>query len=376
MRPILFYSLLISLLFSCGEETDTIATPLRPVTYVKIGTSSGAADQTYSGIAQSSKTAALSFKVSGTLLQLPVEVGQRVQRGALIARIDPTDYRVQYEQSVAGLRSAETQIANAEAQLVSARSTFIRTEKLYENNSVSLSEYERARSSYESAQAQYNAAKASAAASEAQLQAASNQVQYATLNAPFTGVITEVMADENELVPSGNPVAVLSADDQLEVSVGVPEAIITRIKKGMDVSVTFSVLGDQVFPGKVSEVSFSTRQGGATYPVIIKLTQQSDVIRPGMAADASFRLDQRAITNGRPVVPAAAIGEDSKGRFVFVLTQQDSAYVAQRASVGLGALVSNGYVIESGLESGQLIATAGLKTLLDGMRVRLLETKD
>ncbi len=374
----LYFLFFVSWLFlsGCSQPAEPAPPKLRPVTYVQISTSGGASTQSFSGIAQSSRTAALSFKVSGTLQQLPVEVGQQVRQGALIARIDPTDYSVQYEQAVAQLRSSETQIEQAEAQLIAARSAYQRTEKLYENNSVSLSEYEQARANYESAQSQYNAAQAAVAASKAQVRASSNQVDYATLRAPFAGVITDVMADENELVGSGNPVAVLSADDDLEVQVGVPEALIARIKKGMKVNVTFSVIRNQVFEGEVSEVSFSTQQGGATYPVTIRLVEPSEAIRPGMASEVAFRFDEAQLTNGRPVIPPAAIGEDTGGRFVFLLRPEDSIYVASRQAIQLGPLVENGYVVEEGLEAGQLIATAGLKSLLDGMRVRLIDQND
>ena len=87
-----------------------------------------------------------------------------------------------------------------------SKATYQRIEKLYENNSVSISEFEQAKSAYELAQASYQASLAQANASGKQVESAQNQVNYSSLMAPFPGVITMVNVEENELVGSGSPI--------------------------------------------------------------------------------------------------------------------------------------------------------------------------
>ena len=117
-------------LVSCAEEktVETVET-IRPVRYGKIIKSGETGNRTFSGAAQSSKQANLSFKVAGTVSQLHCKVGDRVPRGHTIALLDATDYSVQLEQAVAQSKSAETQIKSAETQLITTKSTYERVEK-------------------------------------------------------------------------------------------------------------------------------------------------------------------------------------------------------------------------------------------------------
>ena len=115
--------------------------------------------------------------------------------------------------------------------MVTTKSAYQRVEKLYENNSVPLSEYEQAKASYEAAQSQQAAALAQVTAAQKQVEAAKNQVSYARLTAPFSGIITNVMAEENELVGSGNPIATLSAERDPEVLSVCPKPLLRKSKR-------------------------------------------------------------------------------------------------------------------------------------------------
>ena len=112
-----------------------------------------------------------------------------------LARLDPADFRIEYDQAVVQQKNAGVQLRNAVAQLAVARSSYERTERLYENNSVALSDYERARSAYETARAQVEAARAQVTAAENRVLAVSNQLSYTRLTAPFAGIISAVTAE-------------------------------------------------------------------------------------------------------------------------------------------------------------------------------------
>ena len=370
---VLLYASLVLLVAGCGSgETVEQSVSIRPVRFGKVQQSGTLENQTFSGTAKASKEANLSFKVNGTISKLNVKIGDKIRKGYPIASLDAIDYSVQYDQAVAQLKSSETQIKIAESQLSASRSNYERIEKLYENNSVPISEYEQAKSSYETAQSQYDAAIAQVTASQKQVQSSSNQVSYARLTAPFTGVVTQVMAEENEFIPAGNPIALLSGESDLEVTVGVPEIFISRIRRGEKVQIRFSVLPGQVLEGNVSEVGFSSTNT-STYPITVTITECPPEIRPGMAAAVSFSFGSSDSEKQFLVAPVKAIGEGPQGNFVFKLLPEGENYKAVKQQVEVGELLTGGFEIKTGLAAGDLVATAGLKSLLDGMIVKLSE---
>ena len=371
--PILFSILLF---YSCGgnDEATVVKEVIRPVKYAKISSGTISGSHSFNGIAQAEKESNLSFKVSGNIRSLNVKVGDKVRKGQLLATLDASDLSIQADQANASLKGAEAQMKAAETSMKIAKSTYERIERLYESNSVSVAEFDQAKSQYESAKSQYDASKTQVTSAGKQTQAASNQVSYTRLNAPFSGIINQQMIELNELCAAGSPVFKLSSDGNSEVNVGIPENYIGKIKKGQKVQVQFSVLGDNTFNGNVTEISYAT-QGGTTYPAIVKLSNTNENIRPGMAATVRFDFGSGGdATKEKIFAPMSAVGENQNGNFVFVLQKSsDNVYTVQRKSVEVGGMDESGFVIDKGLKSGDLIATAGLSSLLDGMKVKLME---
>ncbi|MEO0339233.1 MAG: efflux RND transporter periplasmic adaptor subunit, partial [Bacteroidota bacterium] len=303
----------IFILTACGGGGEEVAQQAvyRPVKYAKVTNSSAHTVRSFTGIAQSEKEAKLSFRVAGTVRSLNVKLGDRVRQGQVIATIDPSDYSIQADQAVASQKGAEANLKSSENQLIIARSNYQRIEKLYENNSVPLSEFEQAKSNFETAQSQYEAAQTQVTSAEKQSQSARNQVKYTQLVAPFSGIISMVMIEANEIVGSGSPIATLSAITKPEVNVGIPENLIAQIKKGQKVNIRFSVLPNASYQGTVQEVSYAAGNS-PTYPVIIGIDNPNETIRPGMAATVSFDLDG-GNTPDALVCPVKAVGSDEKG---------------------------------------------------------------
>ena len=388
MKQYIFFALSVLLLVACGKEKETVKKSLRPVKYQKITLATGLEEHTFSGVAKAENEVNLSFKVGGSLSSVNVKLGDKVRKGQVIATIDPIDYNIQIEQAAAqkkgaeaNVKSTEASLKNAEGQLLNANSTYKRIEKLYENNSVALSEYEQAKAGLAAAQAQYDAAKSQydaaatqVTASAKQVEAATNQVNYTKLIAPINGIITQLDAEKNEVVGSGRAIAVISSEGHPKVEVGVPEVMINKVKKGQLVNINFSSDVGQKFTGKIEQVAFASGSS-PTYPVIVGINKSSVQIRPGMAANVSFIFNKKGEnTNPKMLAPVAAVGEDTEGNFVFVLTKKaNNTYRVEKRTVKIGQLLPDGFEVMNGLKTDELVAIAGLKTLMDGMEVKLLK---
>ncbi len=365
---------LLTLLGCSSKKESQEEEAIRPVKYGVITSSQGKSVFSFSGVAQSDRQAELSFRVAGTVRSMRVRLGDRVLRGQVIATLDPTDYDIQAQQASASQKGTEANLQSAETQLIIARSNYQRIEKLFENNNVPLSEFEQAKSQLESAASQYEAAKTQVSSAAYQTQAARNQVNYTRLQAPFNGIVTDLLVEENELVGSGKAVAVLNSEEGQEVNVGIPENFISKVRKGQKVQVLFSVLGDTTFRGTVREVSFAAGSS-PTYPAIIGIDDPSAEIRPGMAARATFSWsDAKDELPEHLVCPVSAVGEQGDANFVFVLTKNKAGnYAVEKRPITIGELLPTGFEVLSGVQKGELVATAGLRALLNGMQVTLLD---
>lgn len=355
----LFYIALMAIFVAGCANKESPEEAIRPVYFQKVDRSAGTEIRSFSGVAQPQNEAKLSFKVGGTIQQIAVQLGDTVKKGKQIARLDATDYRINYNKAVASLK-------NAEVQLIAARSAFIRIENLYAGNNASLNDYEKTKAQYESAEAMAQTA-------SEQVSAAQNQLDYTSLEAPYSGTVSAILAKENEMTGAGHPVVAFSSVQTFEVQMAVPENIIGRISQGMEVTVRFSTLPGKIFPGIITEVS-SGSPGSSAYAVIVQLNgKPSAQLFAGMTGTVNIPLenkDQQASIIIRP----DAVSHDQNGDFVFLAepTDEEGIYKASRQDVKLGELSPAGYEIDAGLNTGDVVITAGIRFLYEGREVKLL----
>ncbi len=374
MRLLALFFLVLSFI-SCEEKSTETVNEARPIKYATVESATGVETLAFSGVAQAPDETNLSFKVAGTLSSVNVKLGDSVQKGQLIAMIDPVDYNIQANQAISQKEGAVANAKAAETQLINAQATYDRVAKLYENNSVSLSEYQQAKAGLDAAQAQYDAAKTQINAAEQQVKAAGNQVNYTRLVSPMNGVITAVQVEANEMVNAGMLIAKVSSIGRPEVEVGVPEVVINKLKTGQKATIKFPSLPGQSFDAEVVEIAFASGKS-TTYPVTLNIMNPEKEIRPGMAAEVNFVVGvSEEKTKNRIVAPLKAIASGTDGKYVFRLVpdKDDGVYVVEKASVELGAIIKDGYTIKKGLNEGDLVAVAGLRSLYDGRKVKLLK---
>jgi multidrug efflux system membrane fusion protein len=293
---------------------------------------------------------------------LNIKLGQTVSKGDLLAKLDNVQARLSYENSISSKNSSESKMNTTKLNLN-------RIKALYEKGGSSLSDLEAAKDAARNAQQNYNSALRNVDIQQ-------EKINYGYLYASTDGEISDVNVELNENISTGQVIATLNSGSHMNISLGLPESVINNIKLNMPVQVTFTSLNDKSFNGRVSEVSPSLDTNTATYPITIDIEDSSAEIKSGMAANVTFNFKDADANNDTVlVVPANAVGENSKGRFVFVLQQNGEAAIANKQTIQIGKLTSEGFEVISGLKSGQLIATAGLQTLLEGQEVSIKKIK-
>lgn len=355
---VVLLSALSSLLAGCSEEIKEEKQILRPVRYHVVKYAGVEQDRTFTGIASAGTQTNLSFRVGGSINAINVKVGDKVEKGTLIATLDDKDAKLQYE-------DAKAAVSSARVQLETAKSNLNRIRELYEDNNVSLSDYESAKNSY-------STSKSALESNLKRLDLQKRSLSYGDLYAPAGGIVARVPVEKNENVQAGTIIVELSSENDIEVTVGMPEAFISGIKTGSTVKVRFPSIQKESFDGAVTKVSY-VASSASTYPVTVNLLNPERMIRPGMSAEVSFSFAREG-KKERLIIPVSALGNDKSGNFVFIVKKGSEKGVAtvHKVNVDPGKLTKSGFEILSGLSEGELVVMSGITKITDGMRVRFI----
>lgn len=347
---------------SCSGEKLQSEPVLRPVRAVQVFSTGSQRVRTFSGVAQAGVESKISFKVSGTIQKLNVEVGSAVRKGDLIAVLDPEDYTLQ-------VQDARASLAQAKAQLRNATADYERVRGLYENRNASKQDLDGARAQFESAAANVESV-------EKRLELSSNQLAYTRLRSPLDGSIASSEVEVNENVQAGQTICMITGDSDIEVEVAIPGILIAQIRESSAVIATFDALPGREFSGTVTEIGVAATEMATTFPVTVRLDKADDEARSGMAAEVAFQFGSVG-GRDRYIVPTVAVGEDREGRFVYAVQTSGEAGigVVARKPVTVGELTGEGLVVFDGISDGEFIVTAGVSKLSDGQRVRFNENE-
>lgn len=356
--PLALPILLTSLAAACSEQVEEAAPALRPVRYEQVSMGPLSLERSLAGVVRAGVESRLSFRVAGSLRAVDVKVGNSVRRGQVLARLDPTDFELQVEESKAARAQAQASLRQAEAD-------YDRVRSLYENNNSSKAELDAARANAESAQASVEAV-------TRQLDQSNQRLGYTTLRAPADGAIASVAVEANENVQAGQEICLLLSGGQPEVVIPVPAVMIGFVEEGQMVTVTIGALPGESFEAEVAEVGVAVTGAATTFPVTARILESSIMVRAGMAAEVTFKVESDL--GNRIFVPGVAVGEDRDGRYVYLLEASGSGeWTVRRQSVEIGATSATGIEIVRGLDADDLVVTAGVRRLTDGMRVAVLE---
>jgi len=327
--------------------------------------------------------AAVSAKIPGRLAMLNVSEGSRVEKGAIIARLDNADYAAAVGQAEAGLASAKATLIEAQSDRDQMQRDYVRVRDIHTQNPnlVSPQDVENADSRARQAEARFAAQSARVDAAAAAMRVAQANLENTYIRAPFSGTVLRKEAEVGEVVaPSvGGGLtrgAVVTMADlaTLEVEVDVNEAYIARIQGGQQARITLDAYPDTSFRGTVRQVVPTADRQRATVQVKVTIVDRDPRILTEMGAKVEFLTParptapgaQQAVERPRIMVPADAVRSDNGRDIVWIV--RDGRL--QKRDVDAGPVSANFREIRSGLSGGEQLLVGGVENPRDGQRVR------
>ena len=355
LPPVALLSTSLLLLLGACSKSAPPPEPVRAVKTVVIAPATAGSNYEYAAEIRARVESRLGFRVGGKMIERPVNVGDTVKAGQVLARLDPRDLRL-------GEDVARAAVASAAVNLQQAEADFKRYRDLRDQGFISGAELERRETTLKVAQAQL-------AQARAQSGVQGNQTAYAALTADAGGVITGVDVEPGMVVAAGAPVLRLAHDGPRDVVFSVPEDKVALVQavaaRQASVQVRlWSGNGGDV-PATIREISAAADPATRTFLVKADLGSTA-APRLGQTATVAIASPRLA---GVARVPLSALKEHQGGSSVWIVDPASMTAVARPVQVG-GA-EGNEAVVLAGLSPGDRVVTAGVHVLSAGQKVRL-----
>lgn len=344
-------ALIAATVASCDKPAPT-ASPVRPVRATTVEPSTEGETISLTGQVRAKDQVNLAFRLDGRMIERPVNVGDVLTAGQVVARLDP-----QNQQNA--LTSAQANLTSAEAALTQAGLTFTRQQDLIKGGWTTRAKFDEAQQAFLSAQAQVDSA-------QAQVRIAQDQLSYTVLSADAPGAVTAVGAEPGEVVHAGQMVVQLAQEGGRDAVFDVPEELIRTGPRDPLVELALSNDPQVKATGRVREVSPQADSATRTFRVKVGIINPPEAMQLGSTLTGRIKL---APPPGAQV-PASALTE-TNGRPAVWVVDPHSQTVSLR-NVDVLRYDPASVVVSQGLESGEVVVTAGVQTLHPGQKVRLL----
>lgn len=305
---------------------------------------------------------------SGRVVATPVDVGQFVQKGAVLVRLQGVDAGLRLDEARAAVTRAEASVKLAESQNELAQTTAQRYASLLATGDVSRTVADQARTGAETSLQNVNTARATLAQARAQLALAEKAVADVVVAAPFSGFISERKVSLGEYVQPSTAVATLLKIDPLRLQLTMPGVQAGQVAIGQRVTATVDAYPGKTFEGRVTAVNPQISAESRSFAVEARVPNPDAVLKPGMFAVATI---DRGQTRRALLVPQRAVVEDvnTNSYRVFAVDKDNRARirVVQLAARQQGDSIR----IVSGLQEGERVALTNLAELYDGAEVTI-----
>lgn len=336
------------LLGSCSQKEQEVKEIIRPVKLVK-AEALNIIEKSYTGTVSPDQFSDLAFRVSGPIIAMNVLEGQNVKKGDVVAEIDPTDSRLEYEAKKAAYQNALSQKERAE--------------KLLTKNAISIQEYEMTQASYTNAKSAFEYAELN--------------LRDTKLRAPFDGFIQKKYVENYQRVQAGQAIVCLINPSKLQVQFTIPETNISYFSDPHTIYVEFDTYKGKLFKAEVKEYVQASPDGSGV-PVFLRITDPDfDLnkykISVGFSCKVIVNVENESIKEGIKVPLSAIVYDNVKNEKTVFVYNKDKQIVEQRTITDKGAIVERDEVVVIGdLKAGDDIVSAGATRLVDGQKVKVL----
>lgn len=343
---IIFYIPLLALL-SCGGSPEEKPEQIRPVKAVQVMSASDQFSKGFPSITKETREVELSFRISGPLVFLNAEVGQKFNKGELIAEVDPRDFKID--------------LAAKEGRRAQAKAEEQRYNNLHKKGSVSKNEYDIKLAAYLEANSAF--------------EDAVNALKDTKLYAPFNGYIGKKLIENFQDVRAKETILTALDLSYLEVLTHIPENLAIFYPQFSSYKVHFDAYPGKVFDATLKEAGKTPEAAG--YPLTLILDYKVGVnpeyrIAPGFTCRVDVVLEND-LDNESHIIPVTAVfeGDTDKGASVWILNKESNTI--SKKTVQVGSLISNNAIeIISGISPGEWVVSAGVHQLVEGQKVKQL----
>ncbi|MBY8959825.1 efflux RND transporter periplasmic adaptor subunit [Pseudomonas sp. B21-051] len=343
----------IGVLLAACSKSEPPPEPVRPVLSIKVQALNEETLGRFAGSIQARYESNTGFRVGGRIASRNVDVGAEVQKGTLLATLDPSDQQNQ-------LRSAQGDLAKVQAQLINAQANARRQQALFDRGVGAQAQLDIATTDLKTTQASLDQARAAVNQSQ-------DQLGYTELRADHKAVVTAWNAEAGQVVTAGQQVVTLAQPDIKEAVIDLPDTLVDEIPS----DVVFLVAG-QLDPSinttaTIREIEPQAQSATRTRRARLTLANTPDGFRLGTAISVTLS----SAIKPRIELPATALQEtDGKTRIWVIDTQ--SKTVAPR-DVSVISRTDGTVVLAGGVKSGEQVVTAGVNSLKPGQAVKLDE---
>jgi RND family efflux transporter MFP subunit len=344
-----------AVLSACHKESEATAPEVRPVRTTTVAVQPAGETVVLTGHIEAENEAALGFRISGRMIERLVNVGDRVKPGQVLARLDPQD-----EQN--GLRSAHANLAAAQGQLTQARNNFERQRRLLERGVASRADFDQAQEGLQTAQARVDDA-------EAQLKIASDRLSFTELKADAAGTVTARGAEAGEVVQAGQMIVRIARQDGRDAVFDVPAQLLRSAPADAPITVHLAEEPSVTAEGRVREVGEQADPVTRTFQVKVGLTDPPSAMRLGSTVNGSVELNSASVIT----IPASALTRSNQQPAVWIV--DPSKLTVSLRNIEVSRYDPGTVVVGQGLDTGDIVVTAGVQALHPDQKVRLLAPK-
>ncbi|PKH84090.1 efflux transporter periplasmic adaptor subunit [Pseudomonas sp. Choline-02u-1] len=345
--------LCIALLLGACSEKETPPEPVRPVLSVTVKALNEESLGRFAGSIQARYESNTGFRVGGRIASRNVDVGAEVQKGTLLATLDPSDQQNQ-------LRSAQGDLARIQAQLINAQANARRQQALFDRGVGAQAQLDVANTELKTTQASLDQARAAVSQSK-------DQLSYTELRSDHKAVVTAWNAEAGQVVTAGQQVVTLAQPDIKEAVIDLPDTLVDQLPSDVVFSVAAQLDPSINTTAIIREIEPQAQSATRTRRARLTLTDTPDGFRLGTAISVTLS----SAIKPRIELPLTALQEfDGKTRIWVIDTQNKTV---NPRDVSVVSRSDNSVVLAGGVRNGERVVSAGVNSLKPGQSVKLDE---